>query len=365
MAQSLIRGSTQIMAGTIPASAFVSSLNLPTSQLQDGATFIRSTGSVAMGASLSMGGFTITNLGTPVNGTDSATKSYVDALANGLSFKNAVRALAAANVTLTGTQTIDGVALAVNDRVLLTAQTTGSQNGLWTVQTGSWTRPSDWAAATTQKEGAYVLVDPDGTTYKNSKWYCTNTGTITVDTTSTAWVQDTSGASYSNGQGLSLTGSTFAVKLGNGMTFDGSNNVTLSPATGGLLTVAAGGVGITNSSSAAQLIISNASNQAAWVSASGDATISNAGVFTVNNTAGTGFTKYTNMVNNETPGGTINGANTAFTLVSTPQVSSLELFLNGMLLEPGSGNDYTISGTAITMLFAPLSGDKLRAYYWK
>lgn len=365
MAQSLIRGSTQIMPGTIPASALVSSLNLPTSQLQDGASFIRSTGTVAMAASLSMGGFTITNLGTPVNGTDSATKSYVDALANGLSFKNAVRALGAANITLTGTQTIDGVALSVNDRVLLTAQTTGSQNGLWTVQSGAWTRPADWAAASTQKEGAYVLVDPDGTTYKNSKWYCSNTGTITVDTTSTAWAQDTSGTSYANGQGLSLTGTTFAVKIGNGMTFDGSNNVTLSPATGGLLTVAAGGVGITNSSTAAQLIVSNASNQAAWVSASGDVTVSNAGVFTVNNTAGSGFLKYGNMVNNETPGGTINGANTAFTLANTPQSSSLELFLNGQLLEPGAGNDYTISGTAITMLFAPLSGDKLRAYYWK
>lgn len=365
MAQTLIRGGSQIMAGTIPASAFASSLNLPTSQLQDGASFIRSTGTVAMAASLNMGSFTITNLGTPVNGTDAASKSYVDALANGLSFKNAVRALAASNITLTGTQTIDGVALVVNDRVLLTGQTTGSQNGLWTVQTGAWTRPSDWAAASVQKEGAYVLVEPEGTTYKNSKWFCTTPTNITVDTTSNAWQQDTSGTSYSNGQGISLTGTTFAVKTGNGLGFDGSNNVTITAATGGLLTVAAGGVGITNSSSAAQLIVSNASNQAAWVSASGDVTVSNAGVFTVNNTAGTGFLKYGNMVNNETPGGTVNGSNTAFTLANTPQVSSLELFLNGMLLEPGAGNDYTVSGTAVTMLFAPLSGDKLRAYYWK
>lgn len=365
MAQTLIRGSTQIMAGTIPASAFVSGLNLPTSQLQDGASFIRSTGTVAMAASLSMGGFTITNVGTPVNGTDGASKSYVDALANGLSFKNAVRALGASNITLSGTQTIDGVALVVNDRVLLTAQTNGTQNGLWTVQTSAWTRPADWAAASVQKEGAYVLVDPDGTTYKNSKWFCTNLGTITVDTTSNTWQQDTSGTSYSNGQGISLTGTTFAAKLGNGMAFDGSNNITLTPATGGLLTVAAGGVGITNSSTTASLIVSNGSNQAAWVSASGDVTVSTAGAFTVNNTAGSGFIKYGNMVNNETPSGTINGSNTAFTLANTPQSSSLELFLNGQLLEPGSGNDYTISGAAVTMLFAPLSGDKLRAYYWK
>jgi hypothetical protein len=318
-----------------------------------------------MGASLSMGGFTITNLGTPVNGTDGVTKSYVDALANGLSFKNAVRALGASNVTISGTQTIDGVSLAVNDRVLLTGQTTGSQNGLWTVQSSGWVRPADWAAASTQKEGAYVLVDPDGTTYKNSKWFCTNTGTITVDTTATTWQQDTSGTSYSNGQGLSLTGTTFAAKIGNGLSFDGSNNIQVATATGGLLTSASGGVGITNSSSAAQIIVSNASNQAAWVSASGDVTVSNAGVFTVNNTAGTGFLKYGNKISNETPSGSINGSNTTFSLANTPQVTSLELFLNGQLLEPGSGNDYTISSATITMLFAPLSGDKLRAYYWK
>lgn len=365
MAQTLIRGSTQIMAGTIPASAFVSGLNLPTSQLQDGATFIRSTGTVAMAASLNMGGNTITNLGIPVNGTDGATKSYVDALANGLSFKNAVRALGVSNVTLSGTQTIDDVALNVGDRVLLIGQTTGSQNGLWVVQTGSWTRPTDWASTSTQKEGAYVLVDPDGTTYKNSKWFCTTTGTITIDTTATTWQQDTSGSSYGAGQGISLTGTTFAVKLGNGLNFDGSNNVQISVASGGLLTSTSSGVGITNSTTSAQLIVSNASNQATWVSASGDVTVNSSGTFTVNNTAGTGFLKYGNYVANETPGGSVNGTNISFTLANAPQVNSLELFLNGQLLEPGSGNDYTISGAAITMLFAPLSGDKLRAYYWK
>jgi hypothetical protein len=365
MAQTLIRGGSQIMAGSIPASALVSGLNLPTSQLQDGASFIRSTGTVAMAASLNMGGFSITNVGIPTNGSDVASKSYVDALANGLSFKNAARALAASNITLSGTQTIDGVSLVAGDRVLATAQTTGSQNGLWVVAVGAWTRPADWAAASSQKEGAYVLVEPEGTTYKNSKWFCTTAINITVDTTSTAWSQDTSGTSYSNGQGLSLTGVTFAIKNGNGLGFDGSNNVQVVAASGGLLTVAAGGVGITASSTSGQLIVSNGSNQPAWVSASGDVTISTAGAMTVNNVAGTGFLKYGNQVNNETPTGSINGSNTSFALANAPQVNSLELFLNGMLLEPGAGNDYTISGTAITMLFAPLTGDKLRAYYWK
>jgi hypothetical protein len=365
MAQTLIRGTTQILAGSIPASAFVSSLALPTAQLQDGALFIKSNGSVAMTASLNMGGFSITSLGTPVNATDGATKSYVDALANGLSFKNAARVLSVANVALTGLLTIDGVTVSIGDRVLLTAQTTASQNGLWVAASGSWTRPVDWAAASSQKEGTYLLIDPDGTTYKNTKWYCSNIGAITVDTTSTTWAQDSSGTSYTNGQGLSLTGTTFAVKTGNGIGFDGSNNVQAVAIGTGLLTVASGGIGITSSISAAQIIVSNASNQPAWVSASGDVTVTSAGAMTVNNTAGSGFLKYGNIVSNETPTGLVNGSNVTFTLANTPQSSSLELILNGQVLEPGTGNDYTISGATITMLFTPLTSDKLRAYYFK
>lgn len=81
-------------------------------------------------------------------------------------------------------------------------------------------------------------------------------------------------------------------------------------------------------------------------------------------TAGTDYLAPT-FVANETPGGSINGANAAFTLAFTPIMSSLMLVLNGDVLEPGSGNDYTISGLNITMLLIPSTGDKLRAYYWK
>jgi hypothetical protein len=72
-----------------------------------------------------------------------------------------------------------------------------------------------------------------------------------------------------------------------------------------------------------------------------------------------------NFVDKETPSGTINGSNTAFTLAFTPVSGSEYLFLNGLLLESGAGNDYTITGAAITMLTAPLTGEKLRVSYRK
>jgi hypothetical protein len=67
----------------------------------------------------------------------------------------------------------------------------------------------------------------------------------------------------------------------------------------------------------------------------------------------------------ETPSGTVNGVNTAFTLANTPMAGTEQIFLNGLLLEAGAGNDYTISGTAITMLQVPVTGDRLRANYQK
>ena len=64
---------------------------------------------------------------------------------------------------------------------------------------------------------------------------------------------------------------------------------------------------------------------------------------------------------NETPSGAINGVNTSYTLAHAPVI--IWLYYNGILLEPGSGNDFTYSGNAITMLYALPTGAKLRAYY--
>lgn len=363
MAQTLMRG-TQIQTGTIPASAFVTGLALSSTQLADGANFLKKDGSVAMTSSFNAGSQTIINVASPVNPNDAVPKTYVDSLVNGFKLRFA-RVVSVANSALTGLLTIDGVTLSAGDIVLLTNQTTGAQNGFWTVASGAWTRPAFWAAASTIPEGNYAIIDGDGTTYKNTKWFITNTTAIVVDTTTLTFSQDAGGTTYTNGAGLSLTGTTFAAKLGNGITTDGSSNLTVNPIGTGLLTVAAGGVGITPAASGGQIIVGNGSLNPAWVTASGDVTVSSAGAMTVNNTAGSGFMKYTSIVANETPSGTVNGSNTAFTLANTPQNSSLELFVNGQLQEPGAGNDYTISGAAITMLFAPLTGDKIRAYYTK
>jgi hypothetical protein len=72
-----------------------------------------------------------------------------------------------------------------------------------------------------------------------------------------------------------------------------------------------------------------------------------------------------NIVTEETPSGSVNGSNTSYTLANTPTAGSLKLFLNGIRLKSGSGNDYTISTNTITMTTAPISGDVLIADYLK
>lgn len=69
---------------------------------------------------------------------------------------------------------------------------------------------------------------------------------------------------------------------------------------------------------------------------------------------------------NETPGGTIDGSNTSFTLAHVPIPSgALSLYYNGQLLEQGLGNDFILSGTAITTFFTPIPPDKFKATYPK
>lgn len=108
--------------------------------------------------------------------------------------KAPVTVLAASNITLSGQQTIDGVAVlasnasGVPDRVLCTAQTVASQNGIWDVSTGSWTRSKDANGNYDLVQGSTVLVN-SGTTYAGQYWKVATSGPITIGTTSLSWTQ--------------------------------------------------------------------------------------------------------------------------------------------------------------------------------
>ena len=107
------------------------------------------------------------------------TKSYVDNLVAGLSWKPPVRVATTANITLSGLQTVDGASLVAGNRVLVKDQTTTSQNGIYVVASGAWTRATDFDSVSPVDElnSAAVFVS-GGNTYAESAW--TQTSPVTT-----------------------------------------------------------------------------------------------------------------------------------------------------------------------------------------
>src|SRR5262252_1758609 len=163
----------------------------------------------------SMAGFGINNVADPSADQDAATKNYVDNAIAGLSWKAPARAATTANITLSGTQTVDGVALIANDRCLVKNQTTQTQNGLYVVAAGAWTRTTDADAANELLNMAVYI--EEGTTQADSAWVCTTNAPITVGSTNLTFVQFSGAGTYTAGNGLTLTGNVFAVGAGTGI----------------------------------------------------------------------------------------------------------------------------------------------------
>lgn len=193
-----------IVNSDIDASAAIAS-----SKLADGANFIKKDGSVAFTADQSFGGNKVTNIGTPTSNTDAATKAYVDSVAQGLSVKTAVRVATTANITLSGTQTIDGVVLSAGDRVLVKNQSTTTENGVYDVSAGAWSRSSDSDTGAELVNAFYFVTL--GTTLQATGWTQSTPGPITIGSTAIVFNQFSGAADYQAGNGLTKSGLTFNV----------------------------------------------------------------------------------------------------------------------------------------------------------
>ena len=122
------------------------------------------------------------------------------------------------------------------------------------------------------------------------------------------------------------TGGLFEVKAGDGVQIDGSGNVAIK--------------------------IDPSSSTALTTSASGLKLVLPVDVVT-----------NSKIVTREPANGTIDGTNVTFTLAYPIVAGSECVYLNGILMDEGAGNDYTISGQTIVFEYPPEAGDKLRVNY--
>jgi len=99
-----------------------------------------------------------------------------------LKFKPPVRAATTANITLSGTQTIDGVSIVADDRVLVKDQSTGAENGIYVAASGAWARSADYDQDAEVTGGSVVFVS-EGTANGNQGWMLTTNDPITVGST--------------------------------------------------------------------------------------------------------------------------------------------------------------------------------------
>lgn len=170
-------------AGAIPAPA---DAHYVTTQAEGGLSNEFSLGGLTTGLvkiSVSAG---VATPSTAVDTVDYTSPAFVP-------YKPPVVAVAVANVNIASPgATLDGVTLASGDRILLTAQSTAAQKGLWVWNGASsaLTRPTDYAAASTTLAffGVTALVKK-GDAKGGSVWTITSTGTLTIDTTAVTWTQ--------------------------------------------------------------------------------------------------------------------------------------------------------------------------------
>ena len=123
-----------------------------------------------------------------------------------IDYKQATRVVTVSNITLSGgaPSTVDSVSLTLNDRILVTGQSTASQNGIYYVSTlgsgsnGTWTRSTDTNTVGEILPGTIVMVT-EGTIYADTQWKLTTDGVITPGVTAQTWVQNYSANSIISG----------------------------------------------------------------------------------------------------------------------------------------------------------------------
>ena len=190
---------------------------------------------VAGSQTVDMGANRVTNVATPTASTDATTKAYVDSVKQALDIKDSVKLATTANLSATynngagtltydatGVQAVDGVNLALNDRVLVKNQSTTTENGLYRVSTapavgvaGVLTRATDADSNAEVSGGLFTFVEAGSANADNAYVLTSITGTATLGTSAIVFTQFSGAGQIDAGNALTKTGNTIAVDVDN------------------------------------------------------------------------------------------------------------------------------------------------------
>jgi hypothetical protein len=329
----------------------------------------------------------VTLIRNPQSALQAATKQYVDTIAAaGLHYHAPVRVQTTGNLNATysngssgvgatltnaGTQaaiSIDGVTLSSADRVLVSEQTNAAHNGIYTVTTVG-TASSNFVLTRATDADSYGPSDPDafgqgdaffikeGNTNAGHLDVMNTSGAITFGTTNIVFAEVAETTVYSAGNGLTLSGTTFAAGAGTGVTVN-TNDIAIgqdvaTTASPTFNTVTASLTGNVTGNVTGD-VTGNADTATAWetartISLTGDVTGSATGV------DGSGNVSITTTYNNDV----VLGTDTSGNYIATGAVSG-----NGLSGSAGAeGATFTVtsnatnSNTASTIVFRDGSGD--------
>ena len=149
-----------------------------------------------------------------------------------MDYKQSVRVITTTNITLTGGApvVVDGVTLKLNDRILVSGQSTGSQNGIYIVSVlgtgsnGTWIRSTDTNATGELESGTIVMVT-EGSTHADTSWKLTTNDPIVIGTTALTFEINTGnafGVISANGTSVVANSATGTV------TFSTGNNIVIT-----------------------------------------------------------------------------------------------------------------------------------------
>jgi len=180
----------------------------------------------------------ITGLADPTQNQDAATKAYVDTVSQGIHTHTSARLATAAalpastysngssgiNATITGTSngalSVDGVAVAVDDRILVKNQANAFENGMYVVTaTGGASAVFVLTRATDMNQdiefpGSFEFVE-EGTVNADNGYVVTTNLPITIGTTAITWTQFSGAGQITAGNGLVKSGNTIDVATAN------------------------------------------------------------------------------------------------------------------------------------------------------